>query len=132
MMMNMEQRHGSQKFVIRKAPWARRKALQGFRENRDVWAIKTSFVFPGAIQYYGPDEVCNQPTQTLLQRSKACREGEVRARPPPRQPRKPTSSAKVRCQKQAAKADKPAQGSAAKSRGESRQARQGSHSKKPR
>ena len=24
------------------------------------------FRSPGAIQYYGPDEVCNQPTQTLM------------------------------------------------------------------
>jgi len=37
-----------------------------FLSKRDEWAIKTSFTFPGAIQYYGPDEVCNLPTKTLI------------------------------------------------------------------
>ena len=27
--------------------------------------MTTSFLFPGAIQYYGPTEVCDQPTKTL-------------------------------------------------------------------
>ena len=66
MMMNMEQRHGKQKPVIRKAlveldgePFKR------FAAHREHWALTTSFASPGAIQYYGPDEVCNQPTMTL-------------------------------------------------------------------
>ena len=66
MMMNMEQRHGAMKPVIKKAlvelDGAPFKALAA---NRDKWAVETSFTFPGAIQYYGPDEVCNQPTETL-------------------------------------------------------------------
>ena len=67
MMMNMEQRHGSQKPVIKKAlVELDGKPFKEFAKNRDEWAIKTSFTFPGAIQYYGPDEVCNQPTQTLM------------------------------------------------------------------
>ena len=67
MMMNMEQRHGSQKPVIRKAlVELDGKPFKEFSKNRDEWAIKTSFMYPGAIQYYGPDEVCNQPTKTLL------------------------------------------------------------------
>ena len=59
MMMNMEQRHGSKKPVIRKAL----VELDGapFR----TFAAKTSFLYPGAIQYYGPTEVCDQPTKTL-------------------------------------------------------------------
>jgi pyrophosphate--fructose-6-phosphate 1-phosphotransferase len=66
MMMNMEQRHGVQKPVIRKAL----VELDGapFKElnaHRDEWAVKTSFVFPGSIQYYGPSEVCDKPTVTL-------------------------------------------------------------------
>ncbi len=66
MMMNMEQRHGSLKPVIRKAlVELDGKPFKEFAKNRDEWAIKTSFTFPGAIQYYGPDEVCNQPTKTL-------------------------------------------------------------------
>ncbi|MDR0688751.1 MAG: diphosphate--fructose-6-phosphate 1-phosphotransferase [Spirochaetaceae bacterium] len=66
MMMNLERRHGSQKPVIKKALVALEgapfKTLAAFR---DTWAVKTSFVFPGAIQYYGPPEVCDQPTRTL-------------------------------------------------------------------
>ena len=66
MMMNMEQRHGSKKPVIRKAL----VELDGtpfktFVSHRDTWAVKTSFLYPGAIQYYGPPEVCDMPTKTL-------------------------------------------------------------------
>ncbi|SIQ21735.1 pyrophosphate--fructose-6-phosphate 1-phosphotransferase [Alkalispirochaeta americana] len=66
MMMNMEQRHGEKKPVIKKAL----VELEGapftyFARHRDEWATRTSFVYPGAIQYYGPDEICNQPTITL-------------------------------------------------------------------
>ena len=66
MMMNMEQRHGSQKPVIRKAlVELDGKPFKAFAANRDEWAVETAFTFPGAIQYYGPDSVCNQPTETL-------------------------------------------------------------------
>lgn len=66
MMMNMEQRHGSQKPVIRKAlVELDGKPFKEFAKNREEWAVTTSFTYPGAIQYYGPDEVCNQPTKTL-------------------------------------------------------------------
>jgi pyrophosphate--fructose-6-phosphate 1-phosphotransferase len=27
--------------------------------------VDTDFVFPGAIQYYGPPQLCDQPTMTL-------------------------------------------------------------------
>ena len=67
MMMNMEQRHGSKKPVIRKAlVELDGKPFKTLAKNRPVWEVKTSYTFPGAIQYYGPDEVCNEPTQTLL------------------------------------------------------------------
>jgi pyrophosphate--fructose-6-phosphate 1-phosphotransferase len=36
-----------------------------FAANREKWAVETSFVYPGAIQYFGPSEVCDQPTITL-------------------------------------------------------------------
>lgn len=66
MMMNMEQRHGSKKPVIRKAlVELEGKPFKEFAKNRDTWAVSTSFIFPGAIQYYGPDEICNKPTQTI-------------------------------------------------------------------
>ncbi|MDR2145607.1 MAG: diphosphate--fructose-6-phosphate 1-phosphotransferase [Tannerella sp.] len=66
MMMNLERRHGENKPVIRKAL----VELDGapFREfvaNRDFRAIHTDYVYPGPIQYFGPTEVCDQPTITL-------------------------------------------------------------------
>ncbi|ORC35059.1 diphosphate--fructose-6-phosphate 1-phosphotransferase [Marispirochaeta aestuarii] len=66
MMMNLEQRHGKKKPVIRKAlVELDGKPFKAFAAERETWAVETSFAYPGAIQYYGPDEVCNQPTMTL-------------------------------------------------------------------
>jgi pyrophosphate--fructose-6-phosphate 1-phosphotransferase len=66
MMMNMEQRHGIKKPVIKKAlVELDGPAFKAFAAARETWAIKTSFSFPGAIQYYGPAEVCDQTTKTL-------------------------------------------------------------------
>ncbi len=66
MMMNMEQRHGSKKPVIRKAlVELEGNPFKTFAAKRAEWAEKTCFLFPGAIQYYGPSEVCDQPTKTL-------------------------------------------------------------------
>jgi pyrophosphate--fructose-6-phosphate 1-phosphotransferase len=66
MMMNMEQRHGVKKPVIKKALVELDGApFKAFDAVRDIWAVKTSFCFPGAVQYYGPKEVCDQPTKTL-------------------------------------------------------------------
>ncbi|MDR3171579.1 MAG: diphosphate--fructose-6-phosphate 1-phosphotransferase [Treponema sp.] len=66
MMMNMEQRHGSKKPVIKKALVELEGApFKAFAAMRDTWAVKTSFYYPGAIQYYGPPEVCDQTTKTL-------------------------------------------------------------------
>ena len=66
MMMNLEQRHGAMKPVIKKAlVELDGKPFRSFAAHRDGWAVKTSYLYPVAIQYYGPDEVCNQPTITL-------------------------------------------------------------------
>jgi pyrophosphate--fructose-6-phosphate 1-phosphotransferase len=66
MMMNMEHRHGSQKPVIRKALVdLEGKPFKRFAENRDAWAVTTSYLFPGAIQYFGPAEVADLTTRTL-------------------------------------------------------------------
>ncbi|MBT3272491.1 MAG: diphosphate--fructose-6-phosphate 1-phosphotransferase [Spirochaetales bacterium] len=66
MMMNMEQRHGKKKPVIRKAlVELDGKPFKAFASKREEWALATSYRYPGAIQYYGPDEVCNEPTKTL-------------------------------------------------------------------
>ncbi len=65
-MMNIERRHGHDKPVIRKAlVELDGKPFQYFAANRETWAVETCFVYPGAIQYFGPSEVCDQPTRTL-------------------------------------------------------------------
>ncbi len=66
MMMNMEKRHGEQKPVIKKAlVELEGKPFKYFKAHRDLWAIDTCFMYPGAIQYYGPAEICDIPTRTL-------------------------------------------------------------------
>ncbi|MGN1353818.1 MAG: diphosphate--fructose-6-phosphate 1-phosphotransferase [Alloprevotella sp.] len=66
MMMNMERRHGEMKPVIRKALVRLDGApFKTFAAHRDEWAKNTCFVYPGPIQYFGPTEVCDQPTITL-------------------------------------------------------------------
>ncbi len=65
-MMNIERRNGEDKPVIRKALVELDGApFKFFEANREQWALETSFVYPGAIQYFGPSEVCDQPTITL-------------------------------------------------------------------
>jgi len=65
-MMNIERRHGEDKPVIRKAlVELDGKPFKYFEANRDKWAIETCFTYPGAIQYYGPSEVCDLTTKTL-------------------------------------------------------------------
>jgi len=66
MMMNMEQRHGAQKPVIRKALVELDGApFKFFASKREEWKATDSYLFPGAIQYFGPTEVCDLPTKTL-------------------------------------------------------------------
>ena len=65
-MMNIERRHGADKPVIRKALVELDGApFQFFAENRETWAVETAYLYPGAIQYYGPSEVCDITTRTL-------------------------------------------------------------------
>ena len=65
-MMNMEHRHGEDKPVIKKAlvelDGAPFKMLEA---NRDKWAVETSYVYPGPIQFFGPSEVADITTITL-------------------------------------------------------------------
>ena len=66
MMMNMEKRAGEMKPVIRKALVELDGApFKEFAAHRDERARKTAYVSPGPIQYWGPSEVCDQPTMTL-------------------------------------------------------------------
>lgn len=67
MMMNMEKRHGVFKPVIQKAL----VELDGpvfnqLKQNRENWAMNDEYLFPGAIQYFGPTEVCDLKTRTLV------------------------------------------------------------------
>ena len=65
-MMNMERRHGADKPVIRKALVELEGApFKFFEANRDQWAVENCYTYPGAIQYWGPAEVCDQTTKTL-------------------------------------------------------------------
>ena len=65
-MMNIERRHGADKPVIRKALVELEGApFKFFEANREEWAVETCFTYPGAIQYYGPAEVCDLTTRTL-------------------------------------------------------------------
>ena len=65
-MMNIERRHGEDKPVIKKAlVELDGKPFKYFEAHRDEWAVETSYTFPGAIQYYGPTEVCDLTTRTL-------------------------------------------------------------------
>ena len=71
-MMNIERRHGEDKPVIKKAlVELDGKPFKYFSERREQWAKETCFTYPGAIQYYGPESVCDITTITLkLEQSK--------------------------------------------------------------
>ncbi len=65
-MMNIERRNGADKPVIKKAlVELDGKPFKFFEAHRDQWAVETCFLYPGAIQYYGPVEVCDLTTRTL-------------------------------------------------------------------
>ncbi|MGM9845938.1 MAG: diphosphate--fructose-6-phosphate 1-phosphotransferase [Muribaculaceae bacterium] len=66
MMMNIERRNGADKPVIQKAlVRLDGKPFRKFADQRDKWAINTCYVYPGPIQYFGPADVCDQPSMTL-------------------------------------------------------------------
>ena len=72
MMMNMEKRHGEMKPVIQKAlVKLDGPVFKQLEENREDWAMNDRYLFPGAIQYFGPSCVCDVTTCTLqLERAK--------------------------------------------------------------
>lgn len=66
MMMNIEERHGEPKPVIKKAlVELDGKPFAYFAQHRDTWARETAFVYPGTIQYFGPSQLCDLSTLTL-------------------------------------------------------------------
>ena len=72
MMMNMEKRHGEWKPVIQKAlVKLDGPVFKKLEEHREEWAMNDRYLFPGAVQYFGPSSVCDITTITLqLERSK--------------------------------------------------------------
>jgi diphosphate-dependent phosphofructokinase len=68
MMMNMEKRNRIVKPVIQKALVELDGApYKYFVSKRGEWAFNTQYMYPGPIQYFGPTEVCDQPTETIKQ-----------------------------------------------------------------
>ena len=66
MMMNMEKRHGQYKPVIQKALVDLKGPVFKYLEvHREQWALSDCYLFPGAIQYFGPSEVTDKTTMTL-------------------------------------------------------------------
>lgn len=72
MMMNMEKRHGEMKPVIQKAlVKLDGPVFKQLEDHREEWAMNDRYLFPGAIQYFGPSCVCDVTTCTLqLERAK--------------------------------------------------------------
>lgn len=67
MMMNIERRNGEMKPVIRKAlVELDGKPFKELEKNREKWAKETCYAYPGPIQYWGPAEVCDITTKTLV------------------------------------------------------------------
>ena len=72
MMMNMERRHGEMKPVIKKAlVELSGPVFKKLEANREDWAMNDRYLFPGAIQYFGPSSVCDITTVTLALESEA-------------------------------------------------------------
>lgn len=66
MMLNMEIRKGKPTPVIKKALVdIEGKPFKELASNREDWALKDCYVFPGPIQYFGPSDVCDLPSITL-------------------------------------------------------------------
>ena len=66
MLMNMEERKGLLKPVIQKAlVLLDGKPFLAYKEKRVEWQMTDDYRFPGPIQYFGPKEVCEEPSITL-------------------------------------------------------------------
>jgi pyrophosphate--fructose-6-phosphate 1-phosphotransferase len=67
MMFNMEKKSGKLMHFKQKALVdLNGERFKFMHANRELWAsAEDTFVYPGAIQYFGPSEVCDQPTRTL-------------------------------------------------------------------
>jgi pyrophosphate--fructose-6-phosphate 1-phosphotransferase len=71
-LMQIEQRKGKPTPVIGKALVRTDGApFREFAARREQWAVEDAYLYPGALQYFGPAEVCSRPTSTLLLESGA-------------------------------------------------------------
>ncbi len=68
MMFNMEKKSGKLKPVIQKALVdLSGNPFKYFADRRHKWAgVECNYLYPGPIQYFGPTEVCDMPTKTLM------------------------------------------------------------------
>lgn len=67
MMMNLEQRKGKLKPVIKKALVdLNAPPFKTYAAKRGEWSQKTSFICPGPIQYFGPPEISDRPALSLV------------------------------------------------------------------
>ncbi len=66
MMMNIERRKGKEKPVIKKALVdLKGEPFKQLAKNRELWAKTESYLFPGPMQFFGPEEVTDMTTETL-------------------------------------------------------------------
>lgn len=65
-MMNIETRKGKDKPVIEKAlVELDGKPFKELVENRSKWELENSYIYPGPIQYFGPNEIVDRKTRTI-------------------------------------------------------------------
>nr|WP_267510647.1 diphosphate--fructose-6-phosphate 1-phosphotransferase [Borreliella garinii] len=66
MLMNMEERYGVQKPVIKKALVdLEGRPFKEFVENRDKWAFNNLYLYPGPVQYFGSSDIVDEIAETL-------------------------------------------------------------------
>lgn len=66
-MMNIERRHGKDKPVIKKAlVELDGKPLKYYQSKREAWSIDDHYTFPGPVQFYGPTEICDIKSKSLI------------------------------------------------------------------
>lgn len=62
-LMNIERRKGLDKPVIKKSLVSLDDAaFKLLEKNRDAWALNCEYIYPGAIQYFGPSELTDPPS----------------------------------------------------------------------
>lgn len=66
-LMDIELRSGEKKPVIKKTVIdLTGKPFKTFAAQRERWAVETAYIFPGPVQYFGPPELCDTRSKTLL------------------------------------------------------------------